>query len=177
MIKTLYKIRLAIITAVFGAILAGCGGPPPEVQIIQNPDYHTGLRALKKGDYAAAISHLKPFAQQGNSQAQFIMGYIHGDISGKFVDLDKSFYWYNKSARQGHSTAQNNMGSFYWRGQGNFKKDYALAYMWWTVAKINGEEAAAENIDRVTQYLSSSEIIDGQRKAQHCIDTDYKICE
>ena len=177
MIKTLYKIRLAIITAVFGAILAGCGGPPPEVEMAESPDYDTGATAYENGDYTTAISHLKPLAQQGDKKAQFIMGYIHKDISGKFADLDESFYWYNKSARQGHPAAQNNMGGFYWRGQGNFKKDYTLAYMWWTVAKINGNKVAPRNIDRLTQYLSSSEIIDAQRKAQHCIDTDYKICE
>ena len=67
-------------------------------------------------------TNLKKDANSGNALAQYKLGAMYLVVSG---DYKKAFYWTNKSAIQGNSDAQNNLGLLYYYGQGvdkNIKK-------------------------------------------------------
>ena len=49
-------------------------------------------------------------AENGNAQAQYILSIQYKSGSGVPQDLEKSAYWLNKAAEQGHSEAQNSLG-------------------------------------------------------------------
>ena len=74
--------------------------------------------------------------------------------------------WYRKAAEQGHAGAQNNLGVFYVSGEGVIA-DEREAYIWYSIAKANGNETAAENL-RTKQWhlhLTAAEIKAAKREA------------
>lgn len=63
--------------------------------------------------------------------------YEHGQgIQLNFKDAVK---WYKKSARQGNSSAQYNLGTLYEYGQGD-PQNYVLAYKFYNLASLSGHE-------------------------------------
>ena len=54
---------------------------------------------------------LTPFAEQGNSEAQCILGNIYHLGLGVEVDIDKAIKWYIESAKQGYPIAENNLNT------------------------------------------------------------------
>ena len=67
--------------------------------------------------------------------------------------------WYHKAAEQGEARAQNDLGVAYWNGEG-VVTDKREAYIWYSIAKANGYEGAANNLRKMNwdQHLSKSEI-------------------
>ena len=45
-------------------------------------DYRDGVAAYLRGDYATALHELKPLAEQGNSDARFILGFMYANGHG-----------------------------------------------------------------------------------------------
>jgi uncharacterized protein len=67
-----------------------------------------GLRAYKKMNYSYAFKTLMPYAEQGNAQAQFIIGYIYltDRLDDDEKNDEKAKYWFTKSAEQDFVRAQ-----------------------------------------------------------------------
>jgi len=84
-------------------------------------------------------------AQQGCSQAQFILGstYYHGE--GIQKNYQQAVYWYQQAAKQGHISAQNNLGRMYQHGLG-VKKDHLQAFAWYKKAADHEEPNALFNL-------------------------------
>ena len=58
-------------------------------------------------------------AKAGNGVAQYNVGlYYHNGWSGVKQDYQQAAYWYRKSADQGYSSAQLNLGYLYSKGLG-----------------------------------------------------------
>ena len=73
--------------------------------------------------------------------------------------------WYRKSAEQGDTWAQNNLGSMYAKGKG-VAKDYKQAYMWYNIASTNGKENASKNRDILEKRMTSSQISKAQELSE-----------
>ncbi len=56
-------------------------------------------------------------AEQGNIEAQLILGEIYNDEANKEYDSDKAFYWYMKATGQGDADAQFQLGNLYRLGE------------------------------------------------------------
>ena len=99
---------------------------------------------------------IEKLAEDGNDKAQFALatkyhGYdysrrqwyqtkdSYGNYYNDEIDLDKAAYWYQLSATQGHSTAQNNLGICYRNGEG-VTKDLRKAAYWFIKSAQNGDE-------------------------------------
>ena len=58
------------------------------------------------------------------------------------------------SANQGYAEAQSNLGDLYYQGLGVIQ-DYAMAYLWWTLAVQNGANDTKHKLtdlaDKVTE--------------------------
>jgi TPR repeat protein len=79
--------------------------------------------------------------EQENDRIQFGLGYFY-ELQ---KDLEKSFYWYQKSAENGNKFAQYNLGLYYQNGCG-IEKDEIEAFKWY-------EKSAEQNNSDAQNYL------------------------
>ena len=109
----------------------------------------------------APISEVQKAAEQGNVDAQFVLGamYVHGSEVAQ--DYKQAAAWYRKAAEQGDANAQGLLGVLYKYGMGVAQDDkQAVA---WT-------RKAAEQGDAAAQYLLGAMYFHGRGVAQ-----DYKL--
>ena len=82
-------------------------------------DLEAGKRALEHQDYAAALKELKPLAEQGNAEAQALLGEMYSLGRGVPLDVNQAQKWYQAAADQGNARGQCSLGSM------NLKRDTA----------------------------------------------------
>ena len=61
--------------------------------------------AMKKRDYAAAARLVRPLAQQGDANAQYILGVFYDNGLGVPQDRVQAYMWLNLAASQGRENA------------------------------------------------------------------------
>ncbi len=79
------------------------------------------------------IEDLEPYAYMGYEQAQVVIGYHYFDLK----EYEKSFYWTNLAAQQGHLDAKEILGYHYAKGLGT-AKDEKRAFELFKFAADNG---------------------------------------
>ena len=117
--------------ALFGAVVAG----PLE----------DGEVAYRSGDYAAAMSYWRAFADQGDARAQYHIGLMYWIGQGTPQDYAQALYWYLKAAKQGNAGAQYELGDMYARGLG-VPRDQTQAGAWYSKAADQGHAVAQYNL-------------------------------
>ncbi|MYE58442.1 MAG: sel1 repeat family protein [Alphaproteobacteria bacterium] len=75
--------------------------------------YAETLAAYRSGDYATAYSGFLMLARQGNSHAQFYLGYMYDSGKGVVRNYAEAVKWYRRAAEQGDVDAQFNLGLMY----------------------------------------------------------------
>jgi TPR repeat protein len=81
-------------------------------------DLAAGYQSLDKGDYSAALKEFLPLARQGDSSAQWAVGFMHEQGHGVPRDYKEAIKWYRLAAEQGATTAQFDLGFAYAYGRG-----------------------------------------------------------
>jgi len=108
-------------------------------------DFSKGIAALRQNDFPAAAGELKPFAQSGEVDAQFALGwmYLHGAIDTEIeTDAIEAMYWFRKAAEQGDDQSQLILGRIYANGDGNVGVDLEKAKYWFELAANQGNQDA-----------------------------------
>jgi hypothetical protein len=108
-------------------------------------DTASGIAALNRGDYAAALAQLKPEAEKGDPAAQVKYGVmlVHGH--GVARDVNAAIEWFRKSAAQNHPEGQYMLGVAYDIGDaGNI--DHVTAADWYRKAAEQGYADAQFNL-------------------------------
>jgi S1-C subfamily serine protease len=82
-----------------------------------------GVTAFETGNFAVALSRLRPLAEQGNAAAQFYLAIMHQNGSGVRRDLIEAHRLYRQAAEQGHAQAQFNLGLLHHNGEGVARND------------------------------------------------------
>lgn len=103
------------------------------------------LAASRRGDFATALSILRPLADQGNAAAQYDLGVSYNYGQGVKQDFAEAAKWYRKAADQGQVNAQGNLATLYANGQG-VPKDFAEAMKWYRTAAEQGDANAQFNL-------------------------------
>jgi hypothetical protein len=80
-------------------------------------------------------------ADQGNADAQVMLGSIYMDGKGVPQNYAEALRWFHKSAAQGNARAQNDIGFMYTYGKG-VKEDYEEAVKWYGKAADQGFSTA-----------------------------------
>lgn len=93
-----------------------------------------------KGD-TAALGQLRRLANGGDATAQDWLGAYHQRTGG----IARAVFWYEKAAKQGNITAQNNLGTLYANGIG-MPKDLSRAAYWYRKAAEQGNATAQNNL-------------------------------
>lgn len=103
------------------------------------------LQAFQAGDLPTAIDIWSSEAEQGDSDAQYILGTLYYD--GKVVSqsYSEAKRWFQASAEQGYVLAQNALANMYFSGTG-IPVDYALATKWWLLAAEAGMSDSQNNL-------------------------------
>ena len=100
-------------------------------------DLAAGKQALKNGDYATALKEFLPLAEQGDAEAQFILGSMYREDLGVPQDDKEAVRWYRLAAEQGLALAQYNLGNMYRDGHG-VPQDDKEAVRWYRLAAEQG---------------------------------------
>lgn len=112
---------------------------------IHSADLASGIEAWCGKRFREAFSILEPLAENGNNDAQVIMGvrYLVG-TDGK-RDPRRARKWYTKAAEQGDAEAQVELGLMLAQGVGG-KTDFVEAVRWFRKAAEAGSAAGQYNL-------------------------------
>ena len=110
-------------------------------------DYEKGYEYFHNSDYEKALEWFEKAANQGDSQAQYNLGFMYIVGYGTTKDYQKSAYYYKKAASQGEAKAQYGLGALYEMGSGVLQ-DYQRAIGWY-------EKAANQGLEKAQRHLGS----------------------
>jgi len=97
----------------------------------------------------------------GDPYAQEIIGEVFHYGRGVDRDYKKAFYWYEKSAKQGHAPAQDYLALFYEIGLG-VKKDCGKSIEWLRYAYFNGFKESLGNYVWLLATCENEKFRDGK---------------
>lgn len=107
-----------------------------------------------------AWAKISILAENGNSDAQFLIALRYNGYDfireewnlnterynrNPYYDMEKAAYWYLQAAEQNHSTAQNNLGQCYEKGNG-VEANIREAIKWYRLSAENGNSYGQLNI-------------------------------
>jgi hypothetical protein len=107
--------------------------------------FQSGEDAYLREDYETALSEWRPLAEQGNAEAQNMLGYMYRYGQGLAQDFELARHWYRRAADLGNAMAQNNLGAMYRQGLG-IPKDYHQAFRWFLRAAEQGDGGAQNHV-------------------------------
>lgn len=84
-------------------------------------------------DYPAALRLGMPLAEQGDPEAQFIVGILYAEGKGVAADIKQAFKWMQGAADQGEPYAQHWLGDKYRSGNG-VPQNFGEAVRWFQLA-------------------------------------------
>ncbi len=121
-----------------------------------------------------ALSDLRTRAEQGNAEAQFMLGSMYADGTVLDQDAVAAAQWFLRSAEQGYARSFLPLGRAYLNGQG-VAQDYVSAHLWFNIAaaRLSGEDravAVAER-DRVQAQMVGNQLQEAQRLARQWAPT------
>ena len=76
-------------------------------------DLEASKRAYEQRDYRTALKELKLLAEQGNPEAQALLGLMYNLGRGVPLDVDQAMKWSKAAADQGNAEGQCRLGSLY----------------------------------------------------------------
>lgn len=115
-------------------------------------------------DDKLAMNWFKRAAEQGQTDAQFMVGSRHDQGKGVPQNFQEAAKWYHKAAEKGYALAQFNLGALYANGEG-VPFDNITAYAWSSLAANQGQEGAAKNRDSIAKGFTPKEISQAQALA------------
>lgn len=104
------KLRALMVALAILAMGAQLGYAKEEIESAAN--------ALKSGNYGQALTLAQPLAENGNADAQLLMGIMYMRGLGVSKDTSKAYDMYLKAAEQGQAAAMHNLASMHYRGEG-----------------------------------------------------------
>jgi TPR repeat protein len=98
--------------------------------------------------------------------------------SGNGVPQDdvEAVRWYRLASEQGDSFAQVNLGNSYYTGKG-VPQDNLSGLMWWAIAGAQGVQDANTNVDILAEEMSKTDYLEGLKRAQACLASNYQDCD
>jgi tetratricopeptide (TPR) repeat protein len=108
-------------------------------------DVMEGWSAYDTGDYARALEIFNEDAAAGDPDAQYALGWMHGNGLGVPQDYGTALSWYERSARQGNVDAQNSAGFIHDLGLAG-SPDTDMAEHWYGEAAAQGSIVAQNNL-------------------------------
>ncbi len=115
--------------------------------------FSDGSAAYDRGDYGEAFNIFLPLAEEGNAEAQTMIGYLYATGNGVPQNDDAALRWYTSAAEQGYALAQLNLGIMYENvraGSGGV----GLAQRWYRLAAEQGNAEAQFRVGSFSKTLA-----------------------
>lgn len=109
------------------------------------PSYGDEDQTSQSSGYKILIENLKPSANEGKADSQFLLGQSYQYSEEGIRDFHEAFKWYQKATNQGHAGAQYYLGGLYLSGQG-VQEDESLAAELWLKAAEGGYRHAKYHV-------------------------------
>jgi hypothetical protein len=123
--------------------------------------------AYDRANSASALGVWLPRAQEGDVEAQVMVGQIFERGQGQVPDYPSAYQWYKKAAEKGNAQAQLNLGHLYEQGLG-VAKDPVAAMQWYRKASglesANLQFAAAPTAIAPVQAAANTQELDSLRQ-------------
>ena len=100
------------------------------------------VEAMRIGDFAVAYCIMRPFAEQGDADAQYNIGWMYLNGYGLRVNDGLALEWWQKASAQGHADASFSIGMLYSMGEGKVPRDSRKAIDYYLLAIQSGHEDA-----------------------------------
>ena len=100
------------------------------------------VEAMRSGDFAEAYCIMRPFAESGNADAQYNIGWMYLNGYGLRVNDNLALEWWQKASSQGHVDASFSIAMLYSMGEGKVAKDSNKAIDYYLLALDDGHEDA-----------------------------------
>lgn len=126
-------------------------------------DVQKGAQAFQAGDYKTALKESQEAADNGDADAQFLLGLLYGNDYDPIPQNDvEAARWLRLAANQGHKRAQCILATMYAEGMG-VPRDYVEAYRWVKLAN----DPHFDNIDdlqnRITKSMTAAQVTEGEK--------------
>jgi TPR repeat protein len=107
-----------------------------------------GVAAYKERDYETALREIRPLAEQGDAEAQHLMGTMFRLGTGVEKNFLLGLEWLAKAGEQGHLGAQARLGNIYFWGDplNNLPQDLAAAKKWLLLAAEQGDRESQSTL-------------------------------
>jgi len=129
--------------------------------------------AYERKDFAAAIAVWRPLAEQGNAEAETLLGAMYWRGEGVPRDHAAAAQWYLRAAKKGYARAQNDIGFMYGFGEGIPPADNVQAYKWLSLAIANYTGKNQQRLDQalkdratIRARMTSAQIADAERQVR-----------
>ncbi len=135
---------------------AGCELGKDENRSVMLDKYLQGQKAFNNKDFAKALTLIKPAAEAGNPNAQYLLATMYDFGRGVPTNHEEANAWYLKAAQQGNDDAQYNLGISYQIGEG-ITKNMDMSVCWVARAAANGDEEGLELLKRYAEKYPAAQ--------------------
>ncbi len=114
---------------------------------------------------AATPDDLHKRAEQGDAEAQFMLGTLYRNGDGVLQDDTQAVEWFQRAADRGYVRALSALGSSYWAGRG-VRQDYSQAYFWYQLALAEGDQNSKSLLEGISTQLTREQVINARQQAE-----------
>ena len=107
-------------------------------------------------------NNIKSSAEQGDAEAQFILGFMYLRGEGVFKSKKQAYQWFTKAAEKGNAEAQLKLGAMYFTED---EPDLKQAFYWITKASEQGLPLAQQLLGNM--YFSGTGVPENDKQGLH----------
>lgn len=140
-------------------------------------DLDAGRAAITEGDYELAMEEFRLSAQEGDDDAEEMIGVLYAMGLGVEQDYRRAFEWYMRASIRGHAGAQSGLGWYYELGMGMPERDMVRAHMWYAISAAGGDIDAALSLEYIEPRMTAEQIKEAQILARDYLDHFESVWE
>ena len=125
--------------------------------------------AIEQGQYAMALTQLKPLVARGDVRAEEALGALYDAGLGVAPNAVRAAKLFRAAALRGSGAAQLNLANLYLEGRG-VQADPVRAYAWADAAAAGGEPGAQNILDRLAKEMPRGQLRRAQSLAQRYVE-------
>jgi len=112
------------------------------VQSSRAGDVSDAISAMRAGNFAEAYCVLKPYAEAGDAEAQYNIGWMYLNGYGLMMNDSLALNWWQRASDQGYTDATFSIAMLYSLGEGQVERDMDKAIEFYLMAVEDGHEDA-----------------------------------
>lgn len=105
-------------------------------------DVSEAIHAMRAGNFAEAYCVLKPYAESGDAEAQYNIGWMYLNGYGLMMNDSLALEWWQRASDQGYIDASFSIAMLYSLGEGQVGQDMDKAIEYYLMAVEDGHEDA-----------------------------------